>query len=754
MRRWFLAFLLVLLAVLNCRAGIIKLESNTLLVEVDETTGQWSLLDKRSNVRWPSERTAAIGDIPQLKTGFVKAEMPSAKSIRLMSSTGAVVIFELTDDKQAVDIRYELVGDGNIRIFDDLLSMDSSQGGYVIVPCREGLLIPVESEKSFKRMFGSSDYEGSHMNMLGVVKSDSALIVTWDNAYVFPEVERKVTGNKQQLTTSFELRRSARSLCLTPIGKGDVNTIASEYRKVGEKKGYAVTLKEKIAREPNLEKLIGACNLKLWHIYIQRMNKESTKMKYHKVRWTFEETAQIAEHMRNDLDIDRCLYIIGGWINGGYDNGHPDILPANAPCGGNEGLSDAMDRIEKLGYVSCLHDNYQDMYRNAKSYDTKYITKRKDGSLMRGGYWFGGVPDIVCSPMQLELAQRKQNLPEVKRLFSPQCYFIDTVFAAGPKECYDPAHPVDRNGDIAWKKRVSDYGRDMFGLFGSECGREWGIPHSEVFEGLTSVFGNSFHNLKPKRIGATVIPFWEMVYHDCMICYGKYSCKPQNADKSVAQHVLYARPFFHHFNETYPDHLYWQRECGTSSDEDAAADAVKAAWGEEKQEPWCFSPEVSVFSRGDNGWAEGFDPLDVFMKNTHEILSPLNRVTAHERLTHLEFLTPDRSLTKAVYGYGSNATTIIVNFGSADAKVASNLGGHVTLPQWGFSVESPSFAAFYARKWNGVDYDKGAVFTVRTKDGKDLKESKKIRVYHGFGPENINLKGTQYKVNKEKIIQL
>lgn len=749
-------FIIILTALTICsitHAATLKLQSNALTLKVDDTTGDFSLLDKRSNVRWPSEGNAAIGDIPAMEGSFIKAEK-NRGSVRLMNSTGATMIFELADSGKSVDIRYENIGDENIRVLSDLLKIKDDKNGFVIVPCREGLLIPVNSEKPFKKMFGSSDYTGTHMNMIGFLKKGSGLIVTWDNMYVFPVVQRKIKQGANELITTFELRKSARSLRITPIGKGDWNTIAAEYRKIGEKKGYAVTLKEKIARKPLLEKLIGASNLKLWHLYIQRMNKESTEIKYRKVRWTFDEAAQIAEHMRNDLEIDRCLYVIGGWVNGGYDNAHPDILPANQPCGGNEGLADAMDRIEKLGYISCLHDNYQDMYKNAKSYDTKYTGKHKNGSLMTGGYWFGGVPDIVCSAVQMQLASRPQNLPEVQRLFSPQCYFVDTVFAAGPKECYDPDHAIDRNGDLVWKKQLCDYTRDTFGLFGSECGREWGIPHSDVFEGITSVFGNSFHSLKPEKIGATVIPFWEMVYHDCMICYGKYSCKPENADKSVAQHVLYARPFFHHFNETYPDHLYWQNECGTSSDEDAAADAVQAAWGDEKQEPWCFTPEVSVFSRADNGWAEGFDPLDAFMKNTHEILGPLNRVTAYERLTHLQYLTDDRSVQKAIYGHGENATTIIVNFGPEDAKVSSKHGGHVVLPQWGFVVDSPNFAAFYAKLYNDVEYPSGAVFTLRPQDDRSLHRSKQIKVFHAFGPETINWNRRRYKIKKEKIIKI
>ena len=752
MPRSLLACILVFLAGLNCHAGIIKLESNSLLAEIDKTSGQWSLLDKSSGVRWPSEGTASIGEMPQMKDGFVKSEELDQKSVSLTTSTGVTVIFELAEDGQAVDICYKNVGDGNIRVLGDFLKIKDDKNGFVIVPCREGLLIPVDIEKPFKKMFGSSDYSGSHMNMFGFLKEGSGLIVTWDDMYVFPEVQRNILPGANELITTFELRRSARSLRITPTGKGNWNKIASEYRKISEKKGYVVTLKEKIKRRPELEKLIGATNLKLWHLYIQRMNKDSTEMKYRKVRWTFDEAAQIAEHMRNDLDIDRCLFVIGGWTNGGYDNGHPDILPANEPCGGNKGLIDALDRIEKLGYISCLHDNYQDMYRNAKSYDPKYTAKRKDGSLMRGGYWFGGVPDIVCSAVQLELAQRKQNLPDVQKLFSPQCYFVDTVFAAGPKECYDPKHSIDRNKDLVYKKKLCDYARETFGLFGSECGREWGIPHSDVFEGITSVFGNSFHSLKPEEIGAIVIPFWEMVYHDCMICYGKYSCNPKIADKSVAQHALYARPFFHHFNETYPDHLYWKEECGQSSDEDAAADAVKAAWGEQKQEPWCFDPEVSVFSRGDNGWAEGLDPLDAFMKNTHEILGPLNRITAHERLKHL-YLSEDRTIQTAYYGHGPNTTTITVNFGAEDAEVEMDGGQYVVLPQWGFVIENIKFIAFYAKHFNGIDYETGALFTVKPHDGKNLLEAKKIRIFHGFGKETINFIDAQYKVRKEKIIE-
>jgi hypothetical protein len=517
-------------------------------------------------------------------------------------------------------------------VLDDVLAITDIEGGYAIVPSREGLLIPANSGKAFKRVFGTSDYEGCHMNMLGFVKDGSALIVTWDNAYVFPELQSTRTSGKrysQRLTTTLELRRSANSMRLMPLGQGDFNTVAAGYRRYAEKQGLVTTLREKVSRDPHVELMIGASNAKLWTCLARRMNEESTKEESVRIRWTFNEAAQIAQHLKKDVGIERCLFMIGGWTEGGYDCRHPDNLPANPECGGNKGLTDAIEHIQDLGYVACLHDNVQDMYRDAKSWDPAFIEKRPDGSLIKGGRWLGGRAYMVCAPKQLELAKRPQNLPSIDKLFSPWSYFIDTTYAVGPRECHDPNHPIDRNDDIAWKIRLSDYAREQFGIFGSECGREWALPHSDFFEGLVAVSGRYFHNLKPEALGATVIPFFEMVYHDCQICYGKYGYAAEKAAEYVAHHVLCARPLHYH---SFPDHLYWQspreKDEGNSNSQ---------------------LPDRSCYVRSDNGWAEGMHPLDIFLKNTHEVLGPLHRVTAHDRLTRLEYLTEDFKLRKATY---------------------------------------------------------------------------------------------------------
>ncbi len=728
MRKLILVFLVILWSCADGRGAVVKLESRSLIVEVDNSTSRWSMLDKRSGTKWPTEGTARSG----IEGDFVKAENLNENAVRLHQKSGAAVVFTLAE-QESLEIRYEGKIDGNIRVLDDALAITDAEKGYIVVPAREGLLIPAAGGKVFKRQFGASEYEGCHLNMLGFVKGGSALMVTWDGVCVFPELQSTTPEGEryhQKLTATFELRRPANAVRLTPLGKGDFNTIASGYRRYMQKQGRLVTLRDKIRRDPHVELMIGAADAKLWTCLARRMSEDSTKEESVKIRWTFDEAARVAEHLKKDLGIERCLFMVGGWTEGGYDCRHPDNLPANPECGGNEGLANAVKRIQALNYVDCLHDNVQDMYRDAKSWSPAFIEKRADGSLIQGGRWLGGRAYMVCAPKQLELAQRPQNLPAIRELFHPWSYFIDTTYAVGPRECHDPNHPIGRDDDVAWKIRLSDYAREQFGIFGSECGREWALPHSDFFEGLVGVSGRYFHNLKPDELGAVVIPFFEMVYHDCQICYGKYGYAADQAAEYVAHHVLCARPLHYH---SFGDHLYWQSPSGKP---EAGSDSDRAC-----------------YVRADNGWAENLNSLDVFIKNTQEVLGALHAATAYDRLTKLEFLTEDFNIRKAIYGDGEKATTVIVNFSSTEAQVKCPLGGDVVLPPYGFVVEGPQFAAFYARRWNGQSYDKGALFTLRPEDGKDLRDARRVRVFHGFGPVELRWKAELYTVQREEVIQ-
>jgi len=564
------------------------------------------------------------------------------------------------------------------------------------------------------------------------------MLVTWTDPYVAIEIESAVdpTGARgQTVAASAVLRQSAKSLRLELLGKGDYVSIAAAYRAVARANGLLVTWDRKIRQNPERAKYLGASNVKLWHALQRRMNEDSTEEVSVQVNWTFDEAAQVAEHVKNDLKMEKVLFGLGGWTRRGYDNQHPDILPAAPELGGDGAFADCARRVMKLGYLFSPHDNYQDMYRDSPSWSEDWITKAADGSLVKGGRWNGGRAYITCSQKAIELARRPQNLPAVKKLVGANSYFIDTTYAVGLFECFDPNHPLAKTGDMKWKQALSDYARETFGSFGSEDGREWAIPHADFFEGITGVSGASFASKTLlSDTGGVAIPLFELVYHDAIAAYGKYNYDAARSAEYVLGHMILARPLNYH---NVPNHAYWK---GAPAPEPAA--------------PPANGKDPALFVRAENGWAQGMHPADRFMKNTHEVLSPLNEITGKMPMTRHEFLTADRKAQRSVFSDGKGTVEVVVNMGDAPLQWKSKLGGAIELPVYGFLVENPDFVAFRAQTWSGRRYTAAPIFTLRSLDGRPLAQSRRVKVFHASGDAELPFRGSPRAVVKEAVLEL
>ena len=722
------------------------------------TDGRAEILDKSAGVTWaPRETEARLGIVkfnyheqikmvPLTRCGIQSVAnelLVSFRPLPLDPSAELHVIARALPDQRTLELSCqeddEILTE-NVSLLDDVLGVTDAEHGYVVVPVREGLLVPADSGLSFTHRFDTSAYEGCHMQMLGVVQNGAAALLTWEDPYVavdlrselLPSATNNVTAAHrsqahQRLSSSFVLSSTARVIRIQFLGKGDYVTIAKAYRRVAHNRGLLVTWDQKLKIDPERAKLFGAANIKLWSALDRRMNETSTKEESVRLNWTFDEAAQVAEHYKQDLRLDKVLFTVGGWIHRGYDNQHPDILPAAPECGGDPALADCSERVRKLGYLFCLHDNYQDIYRDSPSWDEHLIMKTDEQKLAMGGRWAGGRAYLTCSQMALGLAQRPQNLPAVKKLTSANSYFIDTTYAAGLQECYDLAHRLTRADDMKWKQALSDYARGLFGVFGSECGREWAIPHADFFEGLTGVSGHYYHDAKlPDELGATVVPLFDMVYRDCIAMYGKYGYDPRQAADYVLYHISLGRPLNYH---NIPAHLYWKQPG---------------------KEPATRNDGEDLFTRGDHGWTEGQHPLDRFIKNTYEVLSPLNEITARMQMTGHHFLSDDHKVQRTSFGQGADAVEVTVNASKNNYVCTSRLGGKIVLPTFGFVVESPTFVAFHASNWNGLTYSNAPLFTLRSLDGRPLTRSRQVRIYHGFGDEQIRVGRTLHKVVREE----
>ena len=73
----------------------------------------------------------------------------------------------------------------------------------------------------------------------------------------------------------------------------------------------------------------------------------------------------------------------------GYDNNHPDILPACEEAGGWEGLKALSDTIKNCNYMLGLHDQYRDYYHRAASYDPAYSVHTANAKRPSHASWAG-----------------------------------------------------------------------------------------------------------------------------------------------------------------------------------------------------------------------------------------------------------------------------------------------------------------------------------------------------------------------------
>ncbi|MBM3476148.1 MAG: hypothetical protein FJX75_22995 [Armatimonadetes bacterium] len=852
----------------------VKLDCGSFEFRLDGSTGSWEIADKRSAELWGSSPyVEGLGEIA-LANGDKTAALPLGKpddlqaedraltlTYRLQPGEGdpveARVRLERVEGPDGLRVSYEAAPQGDwhatgATLLQDALTVTNNEGGYLAVPHRLGILLRADGGLPETRDFRAYGNAGAYsMAFVGAVKNGSAILAAWDDPYTILQtrgnwVDNPLVPGSHALSVSLRQTNSARSFTLYPLGKGGYVQVAQAYREVAKQRGL---LRRWADKGGQATAMFGAADFKpfVFSRTVAHTRWNDSDEDRVSVGYTFDEAAQVAEHFRKDLGIDRAMYVLAGWIHRGYDNQHPDILPAAPECGGDEDLANCAARVKACGYAFGLHDNYQDMYKDAPSWDESFVMKHRDGSLFAGGVWAGGQAYLTCSRKALELARRPQNLNEVRRLFHPTIYFIDTTFAAPPFECFDPAHPLTLNDDIRWKGELVRYARSLFGLFGSEEGQEWAAPDADYFEGIMSQ--------KAEDDGQDVVPLFEIVYGDCVNLYTHQGDRA-NASRPtyILGHILYAENAVYEFGShlyfqaaqptgvpvkpevaslkqtgprtfdityrwrvsgavgKYPrvfvhftspaatrleqiafqnDHVLpkpsatWQPgetvEVGPLSveipegqqgtfavmigllDEGGGRQALQGLRGAngryhignvtldndkitfEAVDPSGAQPE-RCFARADNGWAQDLNETDRFIKNTYQVLSPLNRLTANTPMTDHEFVSADPRVERSRFG---DDVEIVANYGPGVHKE-----GSVELPQYGFLVRSPTLWAFHATRFGGVTYSPSAMFVVEALDDKPITNSAKVRIYHAFGDAKISIGGKTFEVAREAEVNV
>lgn len=610
------------------------------------------------------------------------------------------------------------------------LVLQASAGERLLLPRRMGALVTVGKDEITPARLMTGN-RGLAMFLVAALRETYTDLVTWED----PGWAVGVLPRDASVDISLIALEPGVWLRLERFEGNQLDTLAEQCRKRITQAGWVKRWGDKVAERPRRERLEGAPELRA--LCLSRFvpgcwfNNGETDVVI--VDYTFADVEAIARLWRETLDIDRALITVCGWMRRGYDNQHPDVFPAAAECGGDEGLRRASDAVQSLGFLFCLHDNYHDMYPDAPSWDPGSLRWQPDGEIVLGGKWAGGQAALMCSEAALGFIER--NLPEIRDRYRPDAMYVDVIYAHPLEPCHHPEHPLTRGGDLTARRLQVEMVKKYTDVFGSEEGQGWGAADADYFEGLLS------HYIEEGPEGA--FPWFEWVLGDCvhLLPHAWDQATPVRTEYivrclSLGRMPIYAVPTGRYFEQ---DESQWRlsvlhRHYAPPS----------------RRYPDLVYPKVTdenaPLSRGDQGWGQHLNAVDRFIKNTYEVLSPVSRLVANERMTGFERFGPHGKAVKTTF---SGGVRIVVN----EEEVPVRYNGTL-LPSFGFLVEAPTFFALHASEWNGLSYNRPVLFTITSLDGQRLETCRTARIYHGFGDPRIAWRGKVWNVVREETVSL
>ncbi len=388
-----------------------------------------------------------------------------------------------------------------------------------VVPFMQGMLLP-KNWPQLVYLYDTLSYgRGLYMPWWGYQKGDSAAMVILetpdDGGCHFTHPAGGPTRIGARWVHSLGKMTYPRRARLCFIQKGNYVTLAKRYRRHVIDTGTFVSLREKIARSPIVERLIGSPVVHtgtLVHIQPEStyFNKEDPTKNHYVI--PFDETARLLRQLTK-TGIGRAYVHLDGWGFRGYDNLHPDILPPSSEAGGWEGLKNLAQTCDELGYVLALHDQYRDYYLDAKSYQDRHTILDENGQRPIHGIWYGGKQSILCSSLAVEhvIKNHSEILAHGVKIRGA---YLDVFSVVPPDECYNPEHPVTRTQCLEYRGDCFDFIRSRVGVISSEEPSAWSIPHLDLVH--HGPFALSPGPGSGPAMGVP-IPLFNLVYHDALL---------------------------------------------------------------------------------------------------------------------------------------------------------------------------------------------------------------------------------------------
>lgn len=293
------------------------------------------------------------------------------------------------------------------------------------------------------------------------------------------------------------------------------STLAKQYRNwVKENKNF-VSIKEKIARSPILEKIIGVPVIHvgaLYHFEEQSayFRKDNPQSNHQLIPYS-----KIAEQLQElkHKGMESAYIHLDGWGYLGYDSGHPDVVPPGYEAGGLEGLKQLSQTCKELGYIFALHDQYRDFYLNAVSFNTRLAISNQAGVKEQHKVWCGG-PQMILSPRFVPSYVQRNHNWLINHGLEIQGVYLDVFSVVPLEESYEPFCPVTRSECGQHRKAAFQFLKSKGYIMSSE-------EPTEYFVSVIDLVHHGPYWLQPSLDGGEKvgipIPLFNLVYHDSLI---------------------------------------------------------------------------------------------------------------------------------------------------------------------------------------------------------------------------------------------
>jgi hypothetical protein len=467
--------------------------------------------------------SAAVREVAPYATGYSRGVKLRLHGFAVEGRTNDLALqILLTLEGPAEDVVCELLAtDGEARVAELRWpgGVESASFDHTVVPFMQGMLLPKHWPEKVWLYDTLSFGRGLYMPWWGHQQGESALLAILetpeDAGCHFEHPEGGPTHMGPRWVDSLGRWSHPRRMRFVALEPGNYVTLAKRYRQHAREAGRWVSLRDKIAGNPMVERLVGKPVIHtsiLYHIQPDSSYYDPKDPAKNHQLVTFAARAAELEQLSQQWKAGGYLHL-DGWGVRGYDNLHPDPLPPGEEAGGWSGMQAFSETCERLGFVFAIHDQYRDYYLDAPSYDPRHTLLHADGSRPQGSTWYGGKQSILCSRFAPGYVRRNHEALRESGVRLRGAY-LDVFAVVPPDECYAPEHPVTRAECLRYRAQSLDSVRLWGGVASSEEPSDWAIPHMDLVH-------HGPYALRPNpgqgpAMGMPV-PLFNLVYHECLL---------------------------------------------------------------------------------------------------------------------------------------------------------------------------------------------------------------------------------------------